>query len=95
MSKGHYKLYDGKGSEHRLTNQKKLWGYQPGDKIRYFCKVGFINSMDSGGYICYFRNIDSEKIDTSNTPPRMKTPKPENIVRISARRSWMCQRQAV
>lgn len=95
IPKGYYKLYDGEGSEHRLPNQKKLWGCQPGDKIRYFGKVGFINGMTTQGYICHFNDIDYKDIDTSNAPYRMKTPKPENIVRISTRRSWICQKQTI
>ena len=95
IPKGYYKLYDGQGSEHRLPNQKKLWGCQPGDKIRYFGKVGFINGMTTKGYICHFQDIDSKKIDTSDAPYKMKTPKPENVIKISTRRSWMCQKQAI
>lgn len=95
IPKGYYKLYDGKRSEHRLPNQKKLWGFQPGDKIKYFGKVGFINGMTTKGYVCNFQDIDSEDIDTSNAPNRMKTPKPENTIRISTRRSWICQKQAI
>ena len=71
---------------YRVTTSK------PGDEIRYFGKVGFINGMTPKGYICPFRNIDSEDIDTSNAPNRMKTPKPENTIRISTRRSWICQK---
>ena len=55
---------------------------------RHFSDGRFNKGRMSTGY-AVLMDIDGDKIDFSNAPRGMKTPKMSNMQRISARKSWI------
>ena len=91
VSKGDYKLSRGKGSEQKLP-VGKIQGFRKFDKVRYKGKEYFIKSKMSSGYAKLMDiNGNLVKFNDKNN----KTPKFSKMTRINARRSWICQTQAV
>lgn len=89
VSKGDYKLARGARGEQKLPTGK-IRGFRKFDKVNYFGREYFIKSrMSKGGY-CDLMNVFGEKIDFSDMPKGLKTPKLSNCIRISARRSCLC-----
>ena len=89
VSKGDYKLARGARGEQKLPTGK-IRGFRKFDKVKYLGKEYFIMSrMTRGGY-AFLMDIFNHKIDFSDMPKGLKTPKLSNCIRISARRSCLC-----
>ena len=87
ISKGDYQQTKGIRSEQKL-NTKKICGFRKFDRVRYFGKEYFIKGRMSTGYTILM-DIDGNKIDFSDMPYGLKTPRLNNCKRISARNSQM------
>lgn len=87
VSDGDYQQSKGIRSEQRIPTGK-IKGFRKFDKIRYIGKEYFIKGRMSSGY-AILMDIEGSKIDFSNAPKGMKTPKLSNCIRISARKSWI------
>ena len=87
IPKGDYQQTKGVCSEQKL-NTKKICGFRKFDKVRYFGKEYFIKGRMSTGYV-FLMDIDGNKIDFSNMPKGLKTPRLNNCKRIKARNSQM------
>jgi len=74
-------------SEQRITTGK-IQGFRKFDKVKYQGKEYFIKGRISTGY-AILMDIEGNKIDFSNAPKGMKTPKMVNMQRINARKSWI------
>ena len=89
VSKGDYRLARGARGEQKLPTGK-IRGFRKFDKVKYLGKEYFIMSrMTRGGY-AFLMDIFNHKIDFSDMPKGLKTPKLSNCIRISARRSCLC-----
>ena len=73
---------------------KKILGFKKFDKVKYFGKEYFIKGRMSSGY-ALLMDIIGNKIDFSNMPTGFKTPKLKNLIRLTARSSWMITREMV
>ena len=92
VSKGDYQLTKGIRGEQKLPTGK-ICGFRKFDKVWYLGKEYFVKGrMSKGGYVILM-NIFSEKVDFSSMPKGLKTPKPSNCNRISARKSCLCIRR--
>ena len=88
VSKGDYKLARGIRGEQKLPTGK-ICSFRKFDKVEYLRKEYFIKSRMSKGF-AILMDIFGNKIDFSNMPRGMKTPKLSDCKRILARRSCLC-----
>ena len=93
VAKGDYQLSQGSRSE-KSKAVGKVCGFRKFDKVRYFGNEYLIFGTMSTGYFPLM-DIEKNRIDFSNLGRGFKTPKAQNLVRISTRRSWVCQKQVV
>ena len=93
VAKGDYQLSWGSRSE-KPKAVGKVCGFRKFDKVKYFGNEYLIFGTMSTGYFPLM-GIEKNKIDFSNLGKGLKTPKASNLVRISARRSWVYQKQVV
>jgi hypothetical protein len=87
ISDGDYQQTKGIRSEQRIPTCK-IQGFRKFDKVKYLGKEYFIKGRMSSGY-AILMDIEGNKIDFSNAPKGMKTPKLIKCERISARKSWI------
>ena len=87
IPKGDYQQTKGVRSHQKIPTGK-IEGFRKFDKVRYIGNEYFIKGRMSTGY-AILMGIDGEKIDFSNAPRGMKTPKISNMQRINARKSWI------
>ena len=87
ITKGDYQQTKGVRSHQKIPTGK-IEGFRKFDKVRYISNEYFIKGRMSTGY-AILMGIDGEKIDFSNAPRGMKTPKISNMQRINARKSWI------
>lgn len=85
VSKGDYQQSKGIRSEQRIPTCK-IQGFRKFDKVKYLGKEYFIKGRMSTGF-AILMDIKGNKIDFSNAPKGMKTPKMSNMTRINARKS--------
>lgn len=83
VSKGDYQQTKGGRSQQKIPTGKIL-GFRKFDKVKYFEKEYFIQGRMSSGY-AVLMDIGGNKIDFSKMPKGFKTPKLNNMKRISAR----------
>jgi len=87
VSDGDYQQSKGIRSEQKIPTGK-IQGFRKFDKVRYLSKEYFIKGRMSTGY-AILMDIKGNKIDFSTASKGMKTPKMKNMIRISARKSWV------
>lgn len=93
VAKGDYQLSKGSCSEQRLP-KGKVNGFRRFDKVRYFGGVYFIKGRMSNGF-CLLQDIEGNKADFSKIDTGFKTPKMSNLIKLSIRRSSMCQTKII
>ena len=93
VSKGDYQQTKGVRSEKRIPTGK-IHGFRKFDKVKYLGKTYFIKGRMSSGFVVLM-DIDNQKIDFSNAPKGMKTPKMNNLKRISGRKSWIIDQKII
>jgi len=86
---GDYQQTKGIRSEQRIPTGK-IKGFRKFDKVKYLGKEYFIKGRMSTGY-AILMDIEGSKIDFSDAPKGMKTPKLVNCKRIQARKTWIMQ----
>ena len=89
VSDGDYQQTKGVRSEQRIPTNK-IQGFRKFDKVKYLSNEYFIKGRMSTGF-AILMDIEGNKIDFSNAPKGMKTPKMENMTRINARKPWIIQ----
>ena len=89
ICKGDYRQTKGVRSQQRIPTGK-IQGFRKFDKVNYLKKEYFIKGRMSTGY-AVLMDIEGCKIDFSDAPTGMKTPKMSNFKRISGRKSWITQ----
>jgi hypothetical protein len=89
VAKGDYQLSKGSCSEKQLP-KCKVNGFRRFDKVIYFGGVYFIKGRMSNGF-CLLQDIEGNKIDFSYMMKGFKTPKMSNLIKLSTRRSSICQ----
>lgn len=82
---GDYQQTKGSRSEKSIPTGK-IKGFMKFDKVRYFGKEYIIKGRMSSGY-AILMDADGNKIDFSDMLKGYKTPKLDNLIRISARKS--------
>lgn len=93
VAKGSYKLSKGKRGEIKLPTGK-IKGFRRFDKVKYLGNVYFVKSRQSKGY-CGLMDVSGESISFSYMPRGWKTPKIENLTRLSARNTCLCISQKI
>ena len=88
VSKGDYQLCKGIRGEIKIPTGK-ICGFRKFDKVKYLGNEYFIKGRASSGF-AVLMNVFGNKIDFSNMPMGMKTPKLSNCKRLSARKSCLC-----
>lgn len=88
VSAGDYQRTKGVRSEQRIPTHK-IMGFRKFDKVKYLGKEYFIKGRMSSGYATLM-DIFGNKIDFSNMPKGLKTPKLANCKRIQARKTILC-----
>lgn len=89
VSDGDYQQSKGIRSEQMIPTGK-IQGFRKFDKVKYLGNEYFIKGRMSTGY-AILMDICGNKIDFSNAPKGMKTPKMGNMIRINSRKSWILQ----
>lgn len=87
VSDGDCQQSKGVRSEQKIPTGK-IMGFRKFDKVVYLGEEYFIKGRMSKGY-AILMDIKGNKIDFSNASKGMKTPKMENMKRMSARKSWI------
>lgn len=93
VSDGDFQKTKGIRSEQPIVTDK-ICGFRKFDKVKYFGKEYFIKGRMSTGY-AVLMDIDGRKIDFSEMPKGLKTPKLSNCKRIMARTTQMVYLMAV
>ena len=88
-----YQKTKGIRSEQKIPTGK-IQGFRKFDKVKYLGKEYFIKGRMSSGY-CILMDIFGNKVDFSNMPRGMKTPKLNNLQRIGARKSWIMYQKII
>jgi len=93
VSDGDYQQTKGVRSEQRIPTNK-IMGFRKFDKVKYLGQEYFIKGRMSSGF-AILMDIAGAKIDFSNAPKGMKTPKLNNMKRIGSRKSWIIQAETI
>ena len=93
VSKGDYQQSKGVRSEKRIPTGK-IHGFRKFDKVRYLGEIYFIKGRMSSGH-AILMGIDNQKIDFSDAPRGMKTPKMCNLEKISSRKSCIIDQKII
>ena len=93
VSDGDYQQSKGVRSEQRIPTCK-IQGFRKFDKVIYLGKEFFIKGRMSSGF-AILMDIKGNKIDFKNAPKGMRTPKMENMKRVSARKSWIISEKII
>lgn len=88
-----YKKTQGIRSEQKIPTGK-IHGFRKFDKVKYLGNEYFIKGRMSTGY-AILMDIFGNKIDFSNAPNGMKTPKLNNLKRVGVRKSWIMQAKII
>ena len=89
VSDGDYQKSKGIRSEQSIPTGK-IQGLRKFDKVKYLGREYFIKGRMSTGY-AILMDIYGNKINFSNAPKGMKTPKMGNMVRIKSREAWIME----
>ena len=87
ISKGDFQQNKGVRSQQKIPTGK-IQGFRKFDKVKYLGKEYFIKGRMSTGY-AVLMDINGNKINFTNAPRGMKTPKLSNMKRIGSRKSWI------
>lgn len=87
VSDGDYQQTKGVRSQQSIPTGK-IQGFRKFDKVKYLGKEYFIKGRMSTGF-AILMDINGNKIDFSDAPKGMKTPKLSNMKRIGSRKSWI------
>jgi len=93
ISSGDYQQTKGVRSQQTIPTGK-IKGFRKFDKVEYLKKEYFIKGRMSTGY-AILMDIHGEKIDFSEAPKGMKTPKLTNMTRVSGRKSWIIHQETI
>ncbi len=93
IAKGDYQQTKGVRSQQRIPTGK-IQGFRKFDKVKYLGNEYFIKGRMSTGY-GILMDIEGSKIDFSEAPKGMKTPKMANMTRVSGRKSWIIQAKTI
>ncbi|MBU3128746.1 RNA-guided endonuclease IscB [Clostridium tagluense] len=93
VSDGDYQQSKGIRSEQKIPTCK-IQGFRKFDKVEYLGNQYFIKGRMSTGF-AILMNIEGTKIDFSNAPKGMKTPKMNNMKRIGSRKSWIMSEKII
>ena len=93
VSDGDYQLYKGVRSEQKIPSGK-IQGFRKFDKVKYLGQEYFIKGRMSSGF-AILMDINGKKIDFSDAPKGMKTPKLNNMKRIGSRKTWITQAETI
>ena len=85
VSDGDYQQTKGIRSEQKIPTGK-IYGFRKFDKVKYLGKEYFIKGRMSTGYVILM-DVHGNKIDFSSAPKGWKTPKLNNLIRISSRKA--------
>ena len=69
-------------------------GFRKFDKVKYLGQEYFIKGRMSSGF-AILMDINGKKIDFSNAPKGMKTPKLNNMKRIGSIKTWITQAETI
>ena len=90
VSKGDYQLCKGVRGEMKIPTGK-IYGFRKFDKVRYLEKEYFVKGRTSTGF-AILMDIFGNKIDFSDMPKGKKTPKLLNCKRVTARGSYLYEK---
>lgn len=93
VSDGDYQQTKGVRSEQKIPTNK-IMGFRKFDKVKYLGQEYFIKGRMSSGF-AILMDINGKKIDFSNAPKGMKTPKLNNMKRIGSRKTWITQAETI
>lgn len=93
VSDGDYKQTKGVMSEQKIPTNK-IMGFRKFDKVKYLGQEYFIKGRMSSGF-AILMDINGKKIDFSDAPKGMKTPKLNNMKRIGSRKTWITQAETI
>ena len=93
VSDGDYKQSKGVRSEQKIPTNK-IMGFRKFDKVKYLGQEYFIKGRMSSGF-AILMDINGKKIDFSDAPKGMKTPKLNNMKRIGSRKTWITQAETI
>ena len=89
IPKGDYQQTKGVRSQQRIPNNK-IMGFLKFDKVKYFGKTYFIKGRRTAG-TATLMDIYGKTVSFNDAPIGFKTPKLNNLTRISGRSSWIIQ----
>ena len=93
VSDGDYQQTKGVRSEQKIPTNK-IMGFRKFDKVKYLGQEYFIKGRMSSGF-AILMDINCKKIDFSDAPKGMKTPKLNNMKRIGSRKTWITQAETI
>ncbi len=93
VSDGDYRRTKGVMSEQKIPTNK-IMGFRKFDKVKYLGQEYFIKGRMSSGF-AILMDINGKKIDFSDAPKGMKTPKLNNMKRIGSRKTWITQAETI
>ena len=93
-SKGDYKRQEFRRGKMLNLPKAKIQGFRKYDAVKYFGKRYFIRGRMSIGFVI-LADIDLNKIDFSFLGKGRKTPKLQNLKRVSARKSWIVDQKII
>lgn len=93
VSDGDYRQTKGVMSEQKIPTNK-IMGFRKFDKVKYLGQEYFIKGRMSSGF-AILMDINGKKIDFSDAPKGMKTPKLNNMKRIGSRKTWITQAETI
>ena len=93
-SKGDYKRQEFRRGKMLNLPKAKIQGFRKYDAVKYFGKRYFIRGRMSIGFVI-LADIDLNKIDFSFLGKGRKTPKLQNLKRISSRKSWIIDQKII
>ena len=93
-SKGDYKRQEFRCGKMLNLPKAKIQGFKKYDTVKYFGKRYFIKGGMSNRFVM-LADIDLNKIDFSFLGRGRKTPKLQNLKRISSRKSWIVDQKAI
>ena len=93
VSKGDYQLCKGIRGEIKIP-KGKICGFRKFDKVKYLGKEYFIKGRASTGYTILM-GIFGNKIDFSDMPKGLKTPKLLSCKRLTTRKSCLCTKKKI
>ena len=94
VSKGDYKLQEFRNGKMVNLPRTKIQGFKKYDAVKYFSKRYFIKGRISSGF-AILADINLNKIDFSFLGRGRKTPKLQNLKRISSRKSWITDQKII